>query len=235
MTRTLALAAALSLSTALPALAQDADGMRQLGAHVHGAAELLVAVNPDGTAVAELSGAAWNFFGFEGAIQTEAQRRTVADARARLTAGGLVTFSERAGCTLTDTVIMGAPEAGEAAHDPDHDGHGHGHDRAHDHDHEHGHDHDESDHDHGHDHAHEHGEHDHDHADHDHGDHDHGAHNDVVVNWTFACDAPERIGHVDASGLFEGFGGLERLEIQYLDTRTATAGQLTPAAPRLGL
>ena len=240
--------AAAAALCAAGAHAQPADegGMRQLGAHVHGAAELIAAADPDGLVVAELSSAAWNLYGFESTAETDAQRETVQAVRARLAEPGLIVFTDAAGCTLTDTSVSGGPQPGENGHDHahhDHDGdHAHGdHGDATDHeghadhgDHDHGdaHDHGEA---HDHDHAHDHGDgHDHE-AGHDHGDgHDH-AHSDVVVSWSFQCTAPERLAGLDLSGLFTAFDRLERLEVQYLDAGGAAARQLTPADSRLPL
>lgn len=225
------LSAAAAAVFAASASAQE-DGMRQLGAHVHGAAELIAAADPSGLVVAELSSAAWNLYGFESAPTSEDQTSIVEAVRARLAEPGLVAFSDAAGCTLTDTAIVGGPQAaGDHDHHGDHD-HGHG-----DHDHgDHGHGHDDHDHS---DHGHE----DHDHGDHghdlDHADHDHGAegrgHSDVVVNWTFQCETPGRLARLDLSGLFASFDRLESVEVQYLDADGAAAGQLTPASASLTL
>ncbi|MGJ3232153.1 MAG: ZrgA family zinc uptake protein [Oceanicaulis sp.] len=225
--------AALCALSAASASAQE-SGMRQLGAHVHGAAELIAAADPDGLVVAELYSAAWNLYGFESAAASEAQRETVAAVAARLVEPGLVAFPEAAGCVLTETTVMGGPsmgaDHGHGDHDHKHDDHGHDHDDHGDHEHEH-----EHEHEHDHDHAHD--DHGHDHGDQDHA-HDHGdghTHSDVVVNWTFQCETPAALAPIDLAGLFTAFDRLERVELQYLDADGAAAGQLTPAAPRLGL
>ncbi|MEQ8404059.1 MAG: DUF2796 domain-containing protein [Oceanicaulis sp.] len=222
-------AAALGALAAASASAQE-DGMRQLGAHVHGAAELIAAADPNGLVVAELSSPAWNLYGFESAATSDEQKTLVETVRARLAEPGLVAFSQTAGCTLTETAVVGGPKAAEN-HDHDHHGdHDHGHD-------DHGHD-DHEHRDHGHDdHGHDHGDHGHDHE-HDH-DHDHEGdghgHSDVVVNWTFQCETPARLRRLDLSGLFAAFDRLERVEVQYLDASGAAADQLTPADAALTL
>ncbi|MFP4519980.1 MAG: DUF2796 domain-containing protein [Oceanicaulis sp.] len=214
-------AAALGAMAAGPASARD-EGMRQLGAHVHGAAELIAAADPGGLVVAEFNSAAWNLYGFESAPQSDDQAATVRAVRARLAGPGLVAFSDAAGCALNETAVLGGPLASEDGHAHDHhDDHGHG-------DHEHG-DHGHGDHEHGDDPDH-HGHDDHAHA----SEGDHG-HSDVVVNWTFQCESPARLGALDLSGLFAAFARLERVEVQYLDDDTAAARQLTPESPVLNL
>lgn len=228
----LAVLTALLAGFAAPAYAQEEAGMRQLGAHVHGGAEMIMAADPDGLVVAELSGALWNFYGFEGAAGHD-QADAVSAVNARLAEPDLVSISEAAGCALVETALVGAPAISDESGRPAHD------------DHDHGHDHDEDD-----GHAEDHARHDedHDHGDHDHHGHDHGeeghvhgeaspdnAHGDLVVNWSFQCDRPERIESLDLGGLFAAFDRLEHVEAQYLDAERAAAGRLTPASPALRL
>jgi len=213
-------AAALGALLTAAASAQE-GGMRQLGAHVHGAAELIAAADPGGLVVAELSTPAWNLYGFETAATTGAQAETVAAVGARLAEAGLVTFASTAGCVLSETAVIGAPQIALEG-----EGSGGGDDHA-PHDHQDHHDHHDHD-------AHGHGHDDHSHDDHAHDDpggHDHGDHGhaDVVVNWSFACESPDRLGALDLSGLFAAFERMERVEVQYLDADTAAARQLTPA------
>ncbi|MFW5660428.1 MAG: ZrgA family zinc uptake protein [Oceanicaulis sp.] len=216
--RLFVIASASTLAFAAPAIAQSEDGaMRQLGAHVHGAAELIAALDPDGTLVAELSGAQWNFYGFEGTAETEDQIARLGRTAATVEAPGLLSFGAAAGCVLTETAIAGAPEAAAFVHDTaDHDDHDHEHERDHDHGRHHEEAHDDN-------HAHDH---------HDHGGDGH-VHGNLIVNWTFACENPDRIDAIDASGLFAAFERLERVEVQYLDTDGAAAGDVTPEAPAL--
>lgn len=207
----------LLASTALAALisgaafAQESE-TRQLGAHVHGEARLSVAIDPaSGLAVAELFGAAWNFYGFEGAPQTEQQRETMAAVRTALSAEGLIEWPERAGCSLQE-VSVDAMMSGEG------DDHDHDHDHSHDDDHDHG--------DPAHDaHAHEPSDHGHDHDDHDHGEH---AHNDVTVSWTWMCDRAAAASRFDADGVFQALPRLEALEAEAFDGTRAAVRTLTP-------
>ncbi len=206
--------AAASLLTA-SAFAQDGE-MRQLGAHVHGDARLSVAIDPEsGLALAELSGAAWNFYGFEHAPRTEAERETIAAVRSSLGREGLIVWPDRAGCTLSEVMLEAAMTgSGDESDHGDHgdDDHDHG-----DHDHgapDHGHAHED---DHGSDHGHEH-------------DPDHGAeagHSDVTASWTYQCDRIEAAGRFDAAGVFSALPRLERINAEAFDGTRAAVRTLT--------
>ncbi|KAA5800943.1 DUF2796 domain-containing protein [Alkalicaulis satelles] len=217
--RLTALAAVLSMGAAPAALGDETH--RQLGAHVHGAAELDAAIDREsGAALVVLSGAAYNFFGFERAPASDGERAVI-DAAYEAFARVPVAFPAAAGCTLTDAEIEGVRG-----------GHGHDHGHQHDHGHEHGPDHSHhhgDDHGHGHDHGDEHGHsHSHSHShDHSHDDGRYDGHSDMVVSWTFACEAPARAGQLDASGVFEAFGHLERLQASFTDGRAAVTRTLT--------
>ena len=217
-----------------PTLAQD--GMRQLGAHVHGAAQLAIAADSDGAVLAELTTPAYNLYVFEHAPETAEQRAVVNDAARTLSGPSMIVLSEAANCTLTGTQVGGGDVAEPHDHDHDHDReHEHEHDDHHDaghdhsdsHDHEHRREHDHHQHD-----AHDHGEDDHGH---DHEDHAEHGHADVVVSWTFECANPARLSDVDVSGLFDAFAQFETLEVQYFDGSRAAAQDLTPARPVLSL
>ena len=112
--------------------AQETVTLRQLDAHVHGEAELIIAVDANGLALAELSTPAWNLFGFEGEAETDAQMDIVRDAEARLNNAGLVGLPANANCQLSEFELIGAPESAHDHHDDHGDDHG---DHNHDHDH----------------------------------------------------------------------------------------------------
>lgn len=194
------------------ALAQSADPMRQLGAHVHGAAQLAVAADPDGAVLAELTTPAFNLYVFEHAPETLEDQAVVAQAARTLASPSMIALSSAAQCTLTGTQVGGGPA--EASND-------------HDHEHEH-----EADHEPMHEDAS--APHDH-HDDHGHDDHASHGHADVVVSWTFDCARPERLAEVDLSGLFEAFNPFETVEVQYFDGARAAAQDLNPARPVLRL
>ncbi len=182
------------------ALGDDAP-MRQLGAHVHGAAALDVAVDAGtGAALVVLSGAAYNFFGFERAAANDDERAAIDAAYAAFELAP-VAFPAAAGCTLATVEIEGT--RGGHGHSSGHD-HGHGHD-----DHDHGHD----DHEHGHD--------DHAEAGRYAGD------SDLVISWTYACDTAARADQLDAGGLFDAFERLETLQASYVSGNRAGAATLT--------
>ncbi len=231
------LMASLMLTAAPAALAQEE--MTQLGAHVHGIGELALAMDPtSGELAIEMSGPAYNVYGFERAPRNEEETARVDAAHAGLLAGDQFIFAPAAGCTWIDTEIFGGPVIGD-----EHD-HGHDHDHG---DHDHGHDHDEHDHgdhhdhghdDHGHDHHddehshddHGHDDHGHDDHDHNHEDHAHGeehSHSDMLVRWRFTCEVPSAFDRVDATGLFDVLPSLTTLNVQFFDGSRADAGELT--------
>jgi len=207
-------ALALVLSGAA-ALGDDAP-MRQLGAHVHGAAELDVAVDAgSGAALVVLSGAAYNFFGFERAPASDEERAAI-DAAYAAFERAPVAFPAAAGCTLATVDI----EAKRGGHGQSH-GHNHGHN--HDHGHDHGDDHDHDGHDHGHDHSHS--------DDHGHGDDArYAGASDLVISWGFTCENAERATQLDASGVFGAFDRIERLQASFASGNRAAARALTASS-----
>ncbi|MCP2669663.1 DUF2796 domain-containing protein [Maricaulaceae bacterium EIL42A08] len=220
------LLASLTLSAAPAALAQDA--MTQLGAHVHGESALSIGLDPvGGDLVIEMSGPAYNLYGFERAPASEAETALVASVQASLSQAGLFTLSERAGCSFVSAEIS----------DGEDDHHEHGDHEHHDHE-EHGHDHDSHDHgdhhgDHGHEHDHDgHADHDdHEHADeHDHDEH---SHSDIRVTWSYACETPVALTRIDAAPLFAALTSLERLDTQFFDGERAAAAELSRSRTNL--
>lgn len=207
-------ALALVLSGAA-ALGDDAP-MRQLGAHVHGAAELDVAVDAgSGSALVVLSGAAYNFFGFERAPASDEERAAI-DAAYAAFERAPVAFPAAAGCTLATVDI----EAERGGHGQSHGhNHGHNHDRGDDHD---GHDHSDE-HNHGHDHSHS--------DDHGHGDDArYAGASDLVISWGFTCGNAERATQLDASGVFGAFDRIERLQASFASGNRAAARALTASS-----
>jgi hypothetical protein len=207
-------ALALVLSGAA-ALGDDAP-MRQLGAHVHGAAELDVAVDAgSGAALVVLSGAAYNFFGFERAPASDEERAAI-DAAYAAFERAPVAFPAAAGCTLATVDI----EAKRGGHGQSH-GHNHGHNHDHGDDHD-GHDHSDE-HDHGHDHSHS--------DDHGHGDDArYAGASDLVISWGFTCENAERATQLDASGVFGAFDRIERLQASFASGNRAAARALTASS-----
>lgn len=237
MIRTM-LAAVLLSSVSTAALAQE---HRHAGTHVHGLADLAVALNPDGTLVAELESPLYNLIGFERAPRNAEEAALIDAAIGALLERALPVFNAEAGCVAGDIALDGFPPA-DAPEDSDAHG-AHGDNHAHDHDDGHSHDHDHDDHDHDdHDHDdHEHGDHDgHGHDDH---GHDHGQlsdetsprYSDAFVTWGFSCASPDRLNGVDTAALFDAFERLERVDVQFFDGTRAASGTLTPTASRLAI
>lgn len=99
--------------------------------HVHGVGRLNVAVQ-DGTVEIELEAPGADIVGFEHPPSTPAERATVNEAIARLSAGEkLFVFPRAAGCKLTDAKVSAGAEDGEeharaeahAGSDKDHEEH----------------------------------------------------------------------------------------------------------------
>lgn len=100
------------------------------GGHEHGVARLQVAIDGGQLAV-ELQSPLDNLVGFEHEPSTEAQRRALADAEARLREfGALFVLPAAAGCVLSEVELESPWHAG---HDQAHD-----HDQEHDHEEAHG-------------------------------------------------------------------------------------------------
>ena len=104
------------------------------GGHEHGVARLQVAIDGGQLAI-ELQSPLDNLVGFEHEPSTEAQRRALADAEARLRDfGALFVLPVAAGCMLSEVELESPWHAG---HDEAHD-HEQDHECAHDHEEAHG-------------------------------------------------------------------------------------------------
>ncbi|MFN3835369.1 MAG: DUF2796 domain-containing protein [Glycocaulis sp.] len=217
---------ALLMASAAPAALADAP--RQAGTHVHGLAELAIALNPDGTLAAELESPLYNLIGFERAPRNAAEAALVTAAVDALQERAWPAFNAEAGCVFDGVELAGFPPA-DAPEDSDEHG-AQGGNHAHDHGHDHGHHHDHDHHDHDHDDHHDHG---HGHA---HG-HSHGGdaprYSDGFATWSFSCASPARLSGIDGAALFEAFERLERVNVQFFDGTRAASGTLVPSATRL--
>lgn len=199
-----ALALVLVSGTA-PGLADEHDGHRQHGAHVHGHAELAVAM--DGPALEiNLTSPAANFLGFEHAPQTEEQEAAVEALEKTLAdPAKLFAIDADAQCALTaSTIEMGSLEAGHH----DHEEHGHA---------EHGHD------------THEHEAHDHDAHDHE-GEEEH--HTDIEARYSLTCAKPGALKSITVT-LFTEFSGFEEIDAVILSEAGQSAQELDPGRPEL--
>ncbi len=197
---------------------------RDLDSHLHGAANLNVAVIASEVQL-ELSTPWNNLVGFEHAPSTDEQHVLVDEALALLNNPDELFSFNNATCSATEVVIdnsMGA-EDGHDDHDDEHaekDDHGHDdHEDEHAEKDDHGHDEHDDDHaekdDHGHD------EHDDEHAekeDHGHGhDDEHGesesVHSTVLALYTYQCSEVDQLDTIELS-LFERWSGLVDLDVQ---------------------
>lgn len=169
------------------------DEARQLGAHVHGAAQLLVARDHDHVTVI-LDSPSINVVGFEHYAQTDADREALHVAEELLSNPvNVFGLTAAAQCGLESVHIQSeqlAEMRGEAAdQDHGHDDHGHD-DHGHD---DHGHD----DHGHGHDHA------------------DGSMHSEFNVQYEFHCDAPDQLAGLQVNA-FDTFTGFETVDVQWI-------------------
>lgn len=181
---------------------------RDHGAHVHGIAEMDVAVLGDEVEIA-LRSPAMNMVGFEHAPRTDEQRERLNGAVDSLRDGDALFAFGDALCRLLEAEVHHAREPN-----------GHGYDALADDEHA-DHEHDEHEHDEG-----EHGEGEHDEA------HDGATHSEIRAHYHFACE--RTVERVDI-GLFERFPRSESIRVQYLTDDTQGAQTLTPEATVLRL
>lgn len=204
---------------------ETGDEVRQVGSHVHGAANLAMALDGNVLSV-ELETPLHNLLGFEHAPETDAQTTTVETTESLLAdPGARFTFTPEAGC-VADPV---EPINLFSDVDHSHDDHDHGHDEEHDHSHD-DHDPDEG-HDHGHDHEGE--EHHHD-EEHDHADGSEHAHKDAVISYSFQCTEPEQLRWMETD-LFASFSNMTDIDLVYLGPSAQMSDTLTQASGRIEL
>ncbi len=179
---------------------------RQHGAHVHGIANLNVAVDGSNLMI-ELDSPAANILGFEHAPETEEQAHAVHEVMELLKSGDkLFAFTPKAECTLHDAHVETDMET------KDHDDH-ESHDQHHEHEAHDGHD-------------------DHTHAE---KDNDHGAtHSEFKVSYHFECAQPDRLKSIEVL-LFSKFPGFERIDAQVLTGKGQSAAGLTARSFEISL
>ena len=209
-------AAPTAIGSSATQAAADPSATRSADSHVHGGAELALAVDGDTVAV-ELDTPLYNLLGYERAPETAEQRREVERVESRLSdPATLFAFNAQAACEAqapaTPVALFG--EAGEGdGHDADHS-----HDDDHDDDHSADHDHDDG----------------HDHED----DHDGHAgdtsHRDAVLSYTFACARPEALRSLEV-GLLAAFPLMEELDVVYLGVDTQKSAELSGSQTTLDL
>ncbi|WP_300530491.1 DUF2796 domain-containing protein [Maricaulis sp.] len=192
-------------------------------AHVHGHAEMAIAVEADGRLQIELTSPAYDFYGFEHAPRNAEQRAAIEAADTTLRQGATLFNLVDGNCTFDAAEI--SRDQDDEHHEHHHDGHDHEDGHEHEDHHEHHADHDHED---GHDHE-EHHEH---HAAHE--GHDEDSHGDVRVTYSGRCAAPARISGV-ATTLFAAFPQLERVDGVFLSEQRQLAFELNPAQERARL
>ncbi len=171
-----------------PSFGQDNSDTRSAGAHVHGQAQLAMALDGD-QLFAEFRSPLWNIIGFERKPTTEAELATFARAQDTLnTHGALFELDGQASCTL-ESASSDLPDMEELA------SHDHGaSDHSHNHDHDHSHDHDGHGHDDG---------------------TDHHEYSDVVVTHTYKCANAGGLRQIQVTA-FDSFENIESIEVVFL-------------------
>ena len=195
----------------------NAQTERELDSHVHGLANLNVAIF-DSSLLVELESPWDNMVGFEHAPSTDEQRAMVADALKNLNTPDNLLVVQGGNCLLQEAVVDST-----LSMTSDEDAAGHDHDDEH-HDE---HDHDKHDDD-------KHAEHDHDkhdddeHAEH-HDEHDHEAdtHSAVLATYRYECEEIAKLAAIDVT-LFSVWSGFEELDVQVVGSQGQTQVELNP-------
>lgn len=185
----------------------DEGERRELGAHEHGVAELMIAWSGSDVAI-DLETPAYNILGFEYAPTSDEEKALLAESVAALEAGGLLQLSPDAECTLVAANVE--TKFSEEAHDEE------GHDEDEEGESEEGHD-----------------EEGHDEEGHDEEGHDEESHSDIDVSYNLECQQPENIESLDASELFAQFPNFEDIQVQWISDTEQSATGLTPDNPVL--
>lgn len=206
---------------------------RQHEAHVHGEAEMNVAIEGNVIELVLKSPLA-NIAGFEHEATSDEDKATLSNAQKALQdAYARVQFPDAAVCMLDEAdVHLGEEHGDEDAHE------GHAHDKHEHEEHAHeehahkNHDHDKHEHE---EHAHKDHDHDkHDHEEHAHKEHDHheheegehGEHRDIHAHYTFKCVKPANLNSVKLD-FFTKFPGMESLHVNLLTEKGARQVELT--------
>ena len=102
------------------------ESRRHVDAHVHGEGRLAIAIEAASVEM-ELEAPASDIVGFEHAATTAAQRKAVADAKAKLAKGSdLIQLTPEAGCTLATATVELTGAVAAAGKPSAHKGHDHG-------------------------------------------------------------------------------------------------------------
>lgn len=184
----------------------QAEDKRHHGAHVHGVAQLNVAIEGNNIYIEFFSPAA-NIVGFEHHPRTHEQKNAVKEAVNELLAGAsLFLLSAKSESRLVkssvDTDIVE-----DADHHPESE---HDHAKMENHDKE-------------------------DHNDKEHSEADeHESHSEFEAEYHFICKKPDRLSQIDVR-LFQVFPGIEHIEVQLLNGTMQTAIDLTAKKNKISL
>jgi hypothetical protein len=179
------------------------ENFRQHDAHVHGHVEFNIAQDGQDLLV-EITAPGADVVGFEHAPKTEAEKASVAKAKATLNdVNSVLILPTSAGCKLVDVDVDTTLESHEDHHD--HDDHK-DHDEHHDHD-------DHKDHDEHHDHD-------------DHKDHGHDGHGEFSVQYQFTCKDFSKLNQIDTQW-FTHFPATEKVSVNLLTDAAQSATELT--------
>ena len=174
---------------------------RQHDAHVHGIAELNLALEGREVHV-ELDSPAANIVGFEHAPSSETDHAALDKAVAALKDGErLFQFNDEAGCRLEDARVV------SALMEEEHEGHGDQHSDEHAHAEKGGDDHDKHE-----------------------QEHEGEVHSDIEAAYHFECADPGKLTRLTVE-LFEVFPGTESLKVQYVIETKQGATELTATNP----
>ncbi len=174
---------------------------RQHDAHVHGIAELNVALEGREVHV-ELDSPAANIVGFEHAPSSETDHAALDKAVATLKDGDrLFRFNDEAGCRLEDARVASALIEGE------HEEHGDQHSGKHAHEEKGGDEHDQHE-----------------------QEHEGEVHSDIEAAYHFECAEPGKLKQL-AVKLFEAFPSTEELNVQYVIEDRQGGAELTASNP----
>lgn len=187
-------------------------------AHVHGSAELAIAMEAKEMSISFVS-PAQSLLGFEHKASSEDEIAAVKKTMARLARVSTLFHFQGSGCKLVDNDIDVGELVDESSLSSQH---------SHD------------DHDHDHDHGHDHEDHPEDHKDeHDHHEHKHDVdasteHFEISANYYFKCDNTQSLTGIDVE-LFNYFKGLEKVESVWISTSQQGAKTLTQADNQIKL
>ncbi|MFD2167687.1 DUF2796 domain-containing protein [Thalassotalea euphylliae] len=204
----------LLLLTLTTPVSADVAAQEQ-SAHVHGLAELMLAIEGEHIQI-EILSPAESIVGFEHQASTPEEIAAYMHAKEQLSfAENVVQFSD-GDCQLESVTV----NAQGLAPKPEKQTHKHDHGNAHAHEHHH----------------HAHGEKEKHHQEHVHHEHDehHGAHAEINVSYDFHCHAIEKVSGASLT-LFETFKGLEKISAMWVTEQKQGAATLTPTNSMLNL